>query len=73
MGNYGNVIMKAFDRKIISDVDLIFCGHTPIDQPFRFSNFINLDTGCGHQSSKWLAQPGLTIVELSEVLKFHRF
>ena len=64
---------EAFQHKIIADIDLILCGHTPVEKPFSFSNFINLDTGCGHHACHWLAEPALTIVELASELEFHRF
>ncbi len=64
---------EALTDKTVNGIDLILCGHTPIDKPLSFSNFINIDTGCGHQPSYWLAQPALTIVELSQKLEFYRF
>ena len=64
---------EALSGKTVAGVDMIFCGHTPIDQPLSFSNFFNIDTGCGHRASHWLTQPALTVVELSEELNFHRF
>lgn len=57
----------------IDGVDLIFCGHTPINEVHKFSNLINIDTGCGHRASNWLSRPALTIVALSKPLEFFRF
>lgn len=64
---------QAFSGKTVDGIDLIFCGHTPMNQIHKFSNFINIDTGCGHTASHWLSQPALTIVELSTSLRFYRF
>jgi len=64
---------QAYAYKTVDGIDLIFCGHTPMNEVHRFSNFINIDTGCGHRSSHWLSQPALTIVELSESLTFYQF
>jgi serine/threonine protein phosphatase 1 len=64
---------QAFADKMVSGIDLIFCGHTPLNQIHKFSSFINIDSGCGHPPSHWLTEPALTIVELSEPLIFRRF
>ena len=64
---------EAFAGRNIAGVDLIFCGHTPIDKPHAFGNITNIDTGSGHQSSPWLAEPALTIVQLADPPQLHRF
>ncbi len=64
---------EAFVDKTIADVDLVLCGHTPMDKPYSVGNLTNIDTGSGHQSSPWLTKPALTIVELAEQLHFHSF
>ncbi len=64
---------QAFTNKTVDGIDLIFCGHTPMNEVYRFSNFINIDTGCGHRTSDWLSRPALTIVELSKSFQFYQF
>lgn len=64
---------QAFDDKTVTGIDLIFCGHTPVNEIHRFSNFINIDSGCGHATSHWLKQPALTLVELTRPLGYYRF
>ena len=64
---------QAFSDKTVAGIDLIFCGHTPVNLAHNFSNFINIDTGCGHRTSHWLSAPALTIVDLSNTSEFYRF
>lgn len=62
-----------FKRSHIKGIDRIMCGHTPRNRVAHFGNGINIDTGCGHRASAWIAEPALTIAELSPVPVFHRF
>ena len=64
---------QAFSGNDVAGIDQVFCGHTPMNQVHAFSNFINIDSGCGHRVSHWLSDPALTLVELSSPLNFYRF
>jgi serine/threonine protein phosphatase 1 len=55
------------DKKhLISDVDYIVSGHTPISQPLLKHQQLFIDTGCGHLPNIIIAQPHLTICEFKK-------
>ena len=63
-------IQKRIEEKV-EGVDLVFCGHTPVEEPFRLGNVLFIDTGSGHQPSPWIPKPTLTAVKLSEKLQYY--
>jgi serine/threonine protein phosphatase 1 len=51
---------------LISGIDFIVSGHTPLDKPLFQNKQLFIDTGCGHVASRAIPNPHLTICEFQK-------
>jgi serine/threonine protein phosphatase 1 len=60
-------------QQCVSDVEVVFCGHTSVLEPLVLGNVVYLDTGSGYIPGESVPDPALTLAEVSDEIKYYRF
>jgi serine/threonine protein phosphatase 1 len=69
----GAVDKQDLLQQCVSDVEVVFCGHTSVLEPLVLGNVVFLDTGSGYVPGESVPDPALTIAEVSDEIKYYRF
>lgn len=70
---WGRSVITSCEENIVTGVDVIIAGHTPVDTPLLVGNQLFLDTGSGYSPSERINNPHLTACKITrgDITFFH--